>query len=389
MRRAPYVVAALSVAMVVAGLLIPTTAYSEREIAVLFGLWGFSYAVVGSLVAASRPGNAIGWIMLGVGVLMSGGILLGQYAGYALLGDESLPLGREAAWATTWLYDPALCGIILLFLLFPQGRADGAVRAWTARACIAAGLLVTLAQAVEPEAMDGFGNLMNPYALESLAGPVKVVGNGAAVVLAATFVVALVSIVLRAGRSRGHERQQLQWITYAMVVLALALSVNILPLGLDNSWVGLFAVVLGLLGLPVSMAVAILRHRLYDIDVVINRTLVYGALTAVLVATYLLLVLGLRALLAPVTGESDLAVAASTLAVAALFRPLRNRIQTLVDQRFYRRRYDATLTLEAFAGRMRRQLDLEAVGADLRDTVHGTVQPLSVSLWLRDAEGDR
>src|SRR3954453_10161909 len=130
-RRGPYVVVAFSIAMLVIALLIPPTAYTERQIAVLFGLWGFSYAVVGGRLAARRPENAVGWLMLGIGVLMSAGILLGQYAGYALLGDATLPLGTTAAWVTTWLYDRALCGISVMFLLFPLGRADGAIRTWS------------------------------------------------------------------------------------------------------------------------------------------------------------------------------------------------------------------------------------------------------------------
>jgi hypothetical protein len=389
MRRAPYVLVPVCVVMLVVAWLIPPTAYSDLGIAVLFGLWGFAYAFVGGLIAARRPENAVGWLMLGSGALLSVGILLAQYGGYALLRDPSLPLGREAAWVTSWVYDPALCGIVLMFLLFPLGRADGAVRTWTARACIAAGLLETLSQTVLTEPLDGFGDVMNPFAVPSQAALARFVLNGAGVVLGGTFVVALVSVFLRLRSSRGNERQQLKWIVYAMVLLMLALGLNTLPVGLGDSWVGLFAIVAGLLAVPVCVAVAILRHRLYDIDVVINRTLVYGSLTAILGVTYLGLVLGLRAVLGPLTGQSDLAVAASTLAVAALFRPLRSRIQVVVDQRFYRRRYDATLTLEAFAGRMRQQLDLEAVGADLRDTVHDTVQPLSVSLWLRTTEGIR
>ena len=350
MRRAPFVVVPLCVAMIVGGWLIPATAYSELQISVLFGLWGITYVLVGGLVTARRPENAVGWLMLGTGALMSLAILLGQYAGYALLRDPSLPLGAEAAWMTSWMYDPVFCGIILMFLLFPLGRAEGAVRTWTVRVCIAAGVLETLSQAVLPEPMDGFGDVMNPFALSSQPDLVALVSNTAGAVLAATFAIGLVSVVLRLRGARGNERQQLKWITYAMVLLILAMAINTLPLGLGESFVGLIAIVVGLLGVPISMAVAILRHRLYDIDVVIKRTLVYGSLTAVLVAAYLVLVLALRAVLSPVTGESDLAVAGSTLAVAALFRPLRNRIQTVVDQRFYRRRYDAALTLEAFAG---------------------------------------
>jgi hypothetical protein len=389
MRRVPYLVSAVSVALILLAVILPPTAYSERPITFMYGVWAAACVLVGGLIAALRNGNAVGWVMLGSGALLSAGLALGGYAGYALLRDPSLPLGTQAAWITGWIYNPALGGVVILLLIFPRGHLDGRLRTWSARACIAATLLLTIGQALVPGKIDGFGDVRNPFAVSEHVGVVHGVTSVSATVLFVSFAFALVNVFVRLFASRGEEHEQLKWFAYAVTLVFVGILVNALPLGLDDSWFGLILIVAALVSVPLSVAVAIFRHRLYDIDVVINRTLVYGGLTAVLVATYLVFVLALRTVLAPVTGESDLAVAASTLAVAALFRPLRNRIQTIVDQRFYRRRYDAARTLEAFAGRMRRQLDLEAVGSDLRHTVDDTVQPASVSLWLRSQEVSR
>jgi hypothetical protein len=167
--------------------------------------------------------------------------------------------------------------------------------------------------------------------------------------------------------------------------MVLAQAISVPALGLDDSVVALLAIVVAITAFPAAIAVAILRYRLYDIDRLISRTLVYGLLTATLVATYLVSVLLFRLLLEPLTGGSDLAVAASTLAVAALFRPVRGRIQDVVDRRFYRRRYDATRIVEAFAARLRHEVDLKAVSNDLEVVVRDTVEPAHLSVWLRGA----
>ena len=235
--------------------------------------------------------------------------------------------------------------------------------------------------------------MANPIGVDHpLVGLARVLGE---VVLVGCLVLSVVSLGLRLRRSRGRERRQLELFAYVvgLAVTSLLLGMLTLVAGADPpAWVEVLGTIgwtstlaLLLLGLPVAIGVAILRHRLYDIDLVIKRTLVYGTLTATLVATYLLLVLTIRPLLGPVAGESKLAVAASTLAVAALFRPLRARIQSTVDRRFFRSRYDAARTVEGFAGRLRDELDLQSLGADLRGVVHDTMQPVHVSLSLRSA----
>jgi hypothetical protein len=239
----------------------------------------------------------------------------------------------------------------------------------------------TAIAAVRPGPLNGGGEPPwpdNPLGVAALDGLAEPLVTGCFFVLLLTGIVAA---VVRFRRSRGEERQQLKWMTYALVVLAVA---AVGPPFLGEELVELaFPVALALL--PAAVAVAMLRYRLYDVDVVIRKTLVYGALTAVLAAVYAVAVVGAQALLAPVTDGSDLAVAVSTLLVAALFLPLRSRVQRLVDRRFYRRRYDAQRTLEAFGSRLRDRVELEGLRTDLEGAVAETMQPLHVSLWLRGA----
>jgi hypothetical protein len=224
-----------------------------------------------------------------------------------------------------------------------------------------------------------------------LVTAVGIVGD---VLAALGFLLAMLALVLRLRRSSGVERQQLKMFGYvvSLATVGLVMAIATEVAGEDSAtWVyvvgatGWFAALLCIVvGIPVAVGIAILKHRLYDIDVVIKRTLVYGSLTAMLALSYLGMVLVFRLVLAPMTEGSDLAVAGSTLAVAALFRPMRSRVQAVVDRRFFRARYDAAQTLQGFAGRIRDELDLETLGVDLRQAVRDTMQPAHVSLWLRE-----
>ncbi len=349
-----------------------------------FLVLGVGAATTGLLVSLRVPGNANGWILLSLGTGLGLLLTCGGYAELSVKRTQGrLPGDAVAGWFGTWPSIPIFYGLpIFLLLLFPSGRLPS--RRWRPVAWFAgvAVSLATVADAFSPG--DVAPGLSNPFApTGSAADALGFAGAATDWLALPTLLAASSALVVRLRRARGEERLQLKGFTYAAALAGVGMGVTTVTTGV----VGDIAFTLGLLalaGLPLAAGLAILRYRLYDVDVVINRTLVYGTLTAVLATTYLGMVLLLRLLLSPLAGESDLAVAGSTLAVAALFRPLRGRVQELVDRRFYRSRYDTTRTLESFGARLRGELDVTAVVTDLRSVVRDTVHPTGVTLWLRE-----
>ncbi len=355
----------------------------------LFGLVLIGYATVGALIASRRPDNLIGWLLLAIATttcVTTGGEV------YAALGDD-LPGRLAVAWLAAVLWDLWLVlTVVALPLVFPTGRLVSRRWLWVARLGLLALLLGGVGTGFSPGRLDLEVAVENPLgASGSMAEVVRWVDRAGESLIAAAFLLAITSLVVRFRRAEGVERAQLKWFVLVGVVMAGALTMALMEL----LWPGGVSTTLGTIGwltflfsscigVPLATGVAVLRHRLYDIDVVIKRTLVYGSVTAVLAVTYLGLVLAFRLVLQPVAGTSDLAVATSTLAVAGLFRPVRSRVQGAVDRRFYRARYDVARTLEAFSGRLRDELDLDTLGRDLRDVVGDTMQPAHVSLWVRE-----
>jgi hypothetical protein len=334
-----------------------------------------SFMVVGALIVGHRPENAVGWILAAIALLAVLGALAEEYATFA--SAHGLPGASLGAWFASWAWYPTIT-LVLLFtpLLFPDGRPPSPrwrPLAWLAGATTAA---FTLLAALQPTLELGAGRVANPIGVAAVGNPEQSTAGTVLVDLIGVLVVAAVaSLVVRFRRSRGEERLQLKWFTYACALLPLVVLSDQLPDALSNL---LFAVVVSCL--PVAAGVAILRYRLYEIDRLINRTLVYGLLTVLLGLGYAAVVLGLGRLLPQ---GSSLAVAAATLAVAALFQPARRRIQQAVDRRFNRRRYDAARTIEAFSARLREQVDLDTLSAELLAVVDQTVQPTAAGLWLR------
>jgi hypothetical protein len=396
-RRLLWAVPALSLAIGVAATWLLAAVPSEslpREdrldlLDVLFVLAFVAYAVVGALVAARQPSNAVGWLFCAAGLAIPLSGLLWSYATYSVHAD-ALPGEQWAAWVFAWSEQPLLLILVLLLLLFPDGRFMTARWRRLGYATVFAAVAWALAIAFDPGRLDAFEALSNPLGIDGAGGLLDAVVGVASLVETLLLLLAGVSIVVRYRRSAASERMQIKWLAATAALTALIVLVFgtlEATVETDRGTGELVASVLAFIALaliPLGVGVAMLRHRLYDVDVVINRTLVYGALTAALVGTYVGVVLLLQLALGPLTEDSDLAIAGSTLAVAALVRPLRGRIQALVDRRFYRRRYDAARTLELFGARLRDQVELDALSGELRAVVAETMQPAHVSLWLRE-----
>ena len=363
---------------------------------IAFAIVMVSFPLTGLLILRRQPRNTIGWLLQGIGLVIGLSAFADNYARYGLILDPGSVPGPDVAAALSegaWALWIGLTGTFLL-LLYPDGHLPSPrwrPVAWlSAVTTVAVFLVVDLSPGRLEESP--VPTLSNPLVLESARPLFTALLAIVPPLLPLCIVACAVALVRRFRRSVGIERLQLKWLATAGALVAvlylLAMGTSALTqvaTGQAPGWVSALqsASLLAFILLPAAIGTAILRYRLYDIDVVINRTLVYGSLTATLAGVYLGSVLLLQLVLSPLTDQSDLAVAGSTLAVAALFRPARARIQSLVDRRFYRNRYDAARTLEAFSGQLRHELDLEAVGTGLRTAVRDTVQPSHVSLWLR------
>jgi hypothetical protein len=367
----------------------PDTGEVSGPGALAFGLMIVAFAGLGALVAARRPRNPIGWILVVSPLCLAFTQVARDWYIHTLFADPgSLPLASGLMWAANWSWVPGFMPLLtVLLLLFPDGGLPS--RRWRPVGWLAAagmGLLI-LGYAFAPGALEDYPRVENPLGVE---GPV---GDALEVFLAVGFpcfafaaIGSMASLVVRFRGSHGVERQQLKWMAAAAALVVTAWLVNAFfdqALHTDISLI----LPLALLALPAAVAVAVLRYRLWDLGLVVRRTLVYGALSATLAASYLGIVLLLQAALEPLTSDSGLAIAGSTLAVAALFGPARRRIQELVDRRFYRRRYDAARTVERFSARLRDEVELDAMSGELREVVRETVQPAHVSLWLRAEAG--
>jgi len=340
-----------------------------------------SAATVGALLASRRPRHPVGWLLLGVGLALVVTLLIEAYVKYGLLvRPGSLPGARYLAGFTystvpSWL---SCAGFVLL--LTPTGSLPSPRWRWWARVAAAAPVVVVLGSVVQPDplAPDYHGN---PLAVPALARVLVVPAVAGVVIVLVSLLVGAGSLVVRFRRAGGVERQQLRWLAYAAALAAGLLLVALFAgFVLTKDDVVFASLAVGVALLPLATGAAILRYRLYDLDRIISRTVAYGLLTVLLGGTYAGVVLGLGQLLGR---RSSLAVAAATLVVAAAFQPARRRIQELVDRRFNRRRYDAAQTIQAFSARLRQQVDLDSLTGELLGVVEQTMQPTSVSLWLR------
>jgi hypothetical protein len=374
------------------------TAIGETVSFLLF----LAFPIVGALIASRRPENPIGWICLADGLLWGFLTVTESYSIYGAARPGAVPFPVAiGALGNQWLWVPTvgLLGIYLI-LLFPDGKLPSG--RWRPLALFSAAVIVlqSAAEGLAPGPLENQGGVRNPFGLEALPW-LQTAAYITLPLLPLCILAAAVSMVLRYRSSRGEVRQQIKWVAFVAsfaglfylgaLVSPLIFQPEILRgarLSSPPLWFELLSsiAVAGFAGVPVAIGFAVLKYRLYDIDIIINRALVYGPLTVSLAAVYIGGVATTQALFRTLTGQEQqpqLAVVVSTLAIAALFNPSRRRIQGFIDRRFYRSKYDARKTLEAFSTRLRDDTDLETLNDDLAGVISETLQPAHVSLWLR------
>jgi hypothetical protein len=360
----------------------PETAWLLQPASVPLLVAAVSAATVGALVGSRRPAHPVGWLLLGLGLLVVGNVVVSGYVTYGLVARPgALPAASYLAGIANGIEVLWLACVSFILLLTPTGSLPSPRWRWWARVAAAAPVLLVLLAAVDPQPLaPEHPEVENPLAVAVPTGLLLAVAAVAAVLVLATLVAAAGSLVVRFRRARGTERQQLRWLAVGAALAAMALLVAVTAGAMGRDGVVLAALGTCVALLPLATGAAILRYRLYDLDRIISRTLAYGLLTVLLGGGYAGIVLGLGQRLGR---ESSLVVATATLAVAAVFQPTRRRIQALVDRRFNRRRYDAAQTIQAFSARLRQQVDLDSLTGELLSLVEQTMQPTQVSLWLR------
>ncbi|CAN5535950.1 hypothetical protein BH24ACT26_BH24ACT26_09590 [soil metagenome] len=398
MRTAPLVAWSLCgvlVALLAASNVLSAANGSLGEGTALFTVAFVAVGSVGSLIAARRPDNRIGWLLIGIMLAMSITFVGDGYAAYALETRPGfLPGGAWAGWVSNWLWLPAIASFLsFLPLLFPDGRLPSPrwrPFAWLLCSGIAfAGIVLALQPRVELD--QAVSSIPNPIGRQWAGGVATWVDGPGGLVFLALALVSGMSLIQRYRQGLAAQRQQIKWFLFAMGLL-MAYFVVIIPLEVagaaspGDTVPGRIAAVGAILAVPVAIGIAILKHRLYDIDLIINRALVYACLTAMLALVYIAGVFGVGGLFRELTsGEESngIVVAGSTLAVAAAFRPARARLQRFIDRRFYRHKYDAEQTLADFSARLRDEIDLDTLNTELLTVVRETMHPTHLSLWLR------
>jgi hypothetical protein len=351
---------------------------------------------VGALVASRRPENPVGWICLAVGLLWMFSGFTDVYGFYGVARPGSVPFPIVLAGINNFLWVPSvgLVGTYLL-LLFPDGALPS--RRWRPLAWLCGAVLVSesVVSMLSPGPLEHLGGVQNPFGLEGAPHWVFTVGIAILLLLPLCMLASALSLVMRYRRSGDEQREQIKWIaTSALTVVVVYMVTLVLSLLSWTDWfvegnprwliLLQYAAGTSLTAIPIAVGFAVLKYRLYEIDILINRALVYGSLTVVLAASYEVAIVVLQEAFRALTGRgSTLAIVASTLAIAALFHPARRRIQGWIDRRFYRRKYDAAKTLEAFSARLREETELGTLSEHLIGVVSETMQPAHVSLWLR------